>query len=375
MKLARLAAVAGSIVLATALAACGSSEKTVDQNAGATTPAAGSLVGVTMPTKSSERWIHDGDNIKSALEKLGYSVDLQYAENDIPTQVNQIENQISKGAKLLVIASIDGTALTTQLQEAADDKIPVISYDRLIRNSPNVDYYATFDNFTVGVDQANSLLTGLGLKNADGTDGTATGPFNIELFAGSPDDNNATFFFNGAMSVLKPYIDKGTLVVKSGQTDFTTVAILRWDPATAQRRMEDLLTSTYTGAKVQGVLSPYDGLSIGILSALKSNGYGTAGQPYPIVTGQDAEVASVKSIIAGEQYSTVYKDTRQLADVTVKMADAVLKGSKPEVNNTTDYNNGNKVVPSYLLQPVVVDKNNYQKVLVDSGYYSADQLR
>ncbi|WP_433281842.1 multiple monosaccharide ABC transporter substrate-binding protein [Pseudonocardia xinjiangensis] len=375
MKLARLAAVAGSIVLATALAACGSSEKTVDQNAGAATPAAGSLVGVTMPTKSSERWIHDGDNIKSALEKLGYSVDLQYAENDIPTQVNQIENQISKGAKLLVVASIDGTALTTQLQEAADNKIPVISYDRLIRNSPNVDYYATFDNFTVGVDQANSLLTGLGLKNADGTDGTATGPFNIELFAGSPDDNNATFFFNGAMSVLKPYIDKGTLVVKSGQTDFTTVAILRWDPATAQRRMEDLLTSTYSGAKVQGVLSPYDGLSIGILSALKSNGYGTAGQPYPIVTGQDAEVASVKSIIAGEQYSTVYKDTRQLADVTVKMADAVLKGAKPEVNNTTDYDNGNKVVPSFLLQPVVVDKNNYQKVLVDSGYYTADQLR
>jgi putative multiple sugar transport system substrate-binding protein len=375
MKLARLATMAGSIVLATALAACGSSEKTVDQDAGATTPAAGSLVGVTMPTKSSERWIHDGDNIKGALEKLGYSVDLQYAENDIPTQVNQIENQISKGAKLLVVASIDGTALTTQLQEAADNKIPVISYDRLIRNSPNVDYYATFDNFTVGVDQANSLLTGLGLKNADGSDGTAAGPFNIELFAGSPDDNNATFFFNGAMSVLKPYIDKGTLVVKSGQTDFNTVAILRWDPATAQRRMEDLLTSTYTGAKVQGVLSPYDGLSIGILSALKSNGYGTAGQPYPIVTGQDAEVASVKSIIAGEQYSTVYKDTRQLADVTVKMADAVLKGSKPEVNNTTDYNNGNKVVPSYLLQPVVVDKNNYQKVLVDSGYYSADQLR
>ncbi|GAA1314235.1 multiple monosaccharide ABC transporter substrate-binding protein [Pseudonocardia xinjiangensis] len=375
MKLARLAAVAGSIVLATALAACGSSEKTVDQNAGAATPAAGSLVGVTMPTKSSERWIHDGDNIKSALEKLGYSVDLQYAENDIPTQVNQIENQISKGAKLLVVASIDGTALTTQLQEAADNKIPVISYDRLIRNSPNVDYYATFDNFTVGVDQANSLLTGLGLKNADGTDGTATGQFNIELFAGSPDDNNATFFFNGAMSVLKPYIDKGTLVVKSGQTDFTTVAILRWDPATAQRRMEDLLTSTYSGAKVQGVLSPYDGLSIGILSALKSNGYGTAGQPYPIVTGQDAEVASVKSIIAGEQYSTVYKDTRQLADVTVKMADAVLKGAKPEVNNTTDYDNGNKVVPSFLLQPVVVDKNNYQKVLVDSGYYTADQLR
>jgi putative multiple sugar transport system substrate-binding protein len=358
------------------LAACGSAQKTADQApAAGSGSAAGGLVGVTMPTKSSERWIHDGDNIKAALEKLGYTVDLQYAENDIPTQVNQIENQITRGAKLLVIAPIDGTAITTQLQSAKDNNIPVISYDRLIRNSPNVDYYATFDNFKVGVEQATSLLVGLGIKKEDGSDGGAKGPFNIELFAGSPDDNNATFFFNGAMSVLKPLLDNGTLVVKSGQTDFKTVAILRWDPATAQRRMEDILTSTYGGgAKVSGVLSPYDGLSIGILSALKSNGYGTAGQPYPTVTGQDAEVASVKSIIAGEQFSTVYKDTRQLADTTVTMADAVLKGQKPEVNNTTDYDNGKKVVPSFLLQPVVVYKDNYQKVLVDSGYYTAAQL-
>ncbi|WP_326559111.1 multiple monosaccharide ABC transporter substrate-binding protein [Micromonospora sp. NBC_01796] len=375
MRFVRLASVAGAITLAAALTACGSSTKTVDQGAEGGNNA-GALIGVTMPTRSSERWIHDGDNVKSALEKLGYKVDLQYAENDIPTQVNQIENQITKGAKLLIVASIDGTALTTQLQEAGDKKIPVISYDRLIRNSPNVDYYATFDNFKVGVEQATSLLVGLGLKKADGTDGEAKGPFNIELFAGSPDDNNATFFFNGAMSVLQPYLDKGTLVVKSGQKDFKTVAILRWDPATAQKRMEDLLSKTYSGGtKVNGVLSPYDGLSIGILSALKSNGYGTAGQPYPPVTGQDAELASVKSIIAGEQYSTIYKDTRQLADVTVKMADAVLKGDKPEVNNTTDYDNGNKVVPSFLLEPVVVDKSNYQKAVVDSGFYTADQLK
>jgi putative multiple sugar transport system substrate-binding protein len=373
MKFLRLATAA---TLALALAACGSAQKTADQApAAGSASAAGGLVGVTMPTKSSERWIHDGDNIKAALEKLGYTVDLQYAENDIPTQVNQIENQITRGAKLLVVASIDGTAITTQLQEAKDRNIPVIAYDRLIRNSPNVDYYATFDNFKVGVEQATSLLVGLGVKKEDGSDGGAKGPFNVELFAGSPDDNNATFFFNGALSVLKPLLDNGTLVVKSGQTDFKTVAILRWDPATAQRRMEDILTSTYGGgAKVNGVLSPYDGLSIGILSALKSSGYGTAGQPYPTVTGQDAEVASVKSIIAGEQFSTVYKDTRQLADTTVTMADAVLKGQKPEVNNTTDYDNGNKVVPSFLLQPVIVYKDNYQKVLVDSGYYTAAQL-
>ncbi|MCS7480266.1 multiple monosaccharide ABC transporter substrate-binding protein [Umezawaea endophytica] len=375
MKFTRFAAMGGALALTAALSACGSSTKTVDQQAEAGS-GAGALVGVTMPTKASERWIHDGDNIKAALEKQGYQVDLQYAENDIPTQANQIENQITKNAKVLIVASIDGKALTTQIQQAADKKIPVISYDRLILNSPSVDYYATFDNFKVGVEQATSLLTGLGLKKADGSDGDAKGPFNIELFAGSPDDNNATFFFNGAMSILQPYLDKGTLVVKSGQKDFATVAILRWDPATAQRRMEDVLTSSYGGgALVQGVLSPYDGLSIGILSALKSNGYGTGTQPYPIVTGQDAEVASVKSIVASEQYSTIYKDTRQLADVAVKMADAVLKGNKPETNNTTDYNNGKKVVPTFTLPVVTVDKANYQKVLIDSGYYTADQIK
>ncbi len=377
MKIRKMAVMATGLALALSAAACGSSTKTADKNASASAGnTKGALIGVTMPTKSSERWIHDGDNLKSSLEKLGYKVDLQYAENDIPTQVNQIENQITKGAKLLIIASIDGTALTTQLQEAADKHIPVIAYDRLIRKSPNVDYYATFDNYKVGVEQATSLLVGLGIKKEDGTDGTAKGPFNIEVFAGSPDDNNATFFFNGAMATLKPYIDNKTLVIKSGETDFKTVAILRWDPATAQKRMEDLITKTYSGgAKVQGVLSPYDGLSIGILSALKSAGYGTSGQPYPKVTGQDAELASVKSILKGEQFATIYKDTRQLAAVTVKMSDAVLKGGKPEVNNTTDYNNGVKVVPSYLLNPVTVYKDNVQKELVDTGYYTAAQLQ
>jgi putative multiple sugar transport system substrate-binding protein len=374
MRFSRMGAVASAVVLTAALAACGSSQKTADK-AGSAGDTKGALIGVTMPTKSSERWISDGDNLKKQLEALGYQVDLQYAENDIPTQTQQLDNQITKHAKLLIIASIDGTAITTQLENAKANKIPVIAYDRLIRDSPNVDYYATFDNFKVGVQQATSLLTGLKVLNADGSKGTAKGPLNVELFAGSPDDNNATFFFNGAMSVLKPYIDSKTITVKSGQTDFKTVAILRWDPATAQKRMEDLLTSTYKGgAKVDGVLSPYDGLSIGILSALKSNGYGTAAQPYPVVTGQDAELASVKSIIGGEQYSTIYKDTRQLAKTTVQMADAVLKGQTPQTNNTTDYNNGIKVVPSMLLQSVIVDKTNYKKELVDTGYYTEAQL-
>ncbi len=375
MKFRWFATTASAFMLAGSLAACGSSTKTADQTGTAAGDNAGALIGVTMPTKSSERWIADGNNLKQQLEGMGYKVDLQYAENDIPTQVNQLENQITKGAKLLIIASIDGTAITTQLQTAKDNKIPVIAYDRLIRNSPNVDYYATFDNFKVGVQQATSLLVGLKLLKQDGSPGDAKGPFNIELFAGSPDDNNATFFFNGAMSILKPLIDKGTLIVKSGQTDFKTVAILRWDPATAQKRMEDLLTSTYQGGtKVDGVLSPYDGLSIGILSALKSNGYGTGGQPYPVVTGQDAELASVKSIIAGEQYATIYKDTRELAKVTVAMSDAVLKGNKPQVNNEKDYDNGVKVVPSYLLDPVIVYKDNYEKTLIDTGYYKKSQL-
>ncbi|MDL4817048.1 multiple monosaccharide ABC transporter substrate-binding protein [Actinomadura opuntiae] len=374
MRFRRITAVLSSLVLATAMTACGSSEKSVDKKPKAG-DAKGALIGVTMPTKSSERWIRDGNTLKADLEKLGYKVDLQYAENDIPTQVSQIENQITKGAKLLVVASIDGTALTSQLEEAHQNHIPVISYDRLIMRSPDVDYYVTFDNYKVGVEQATSLLTGLKVKNADGSEGKAKGPFNIELFAGSPDDNNAPFFYNGAMSVLKPYIDKGTLVVKSGQTDFKTMAILRWDPATAQKRMEDILTKTYRGgAKVDGVLSPYDGLSIGILSALKSNGYGTGSQPYPVVTGQDAERASVKSILAGEQYSTIFKDVRKLADEAAKMSDAILKGGKPQVNNTTDYNNTKKVVPTQMLQPVIVNKSNVQSELVQSGYYTQAQL-
>ena len=333
-------------------------------------------VGVAMPTKSSDRWIMDGNNVQKQLETLGYKVSLQYAEDDIPTQVNQIDNMITQGANLLIIASIDGTALTTQLEAAKADKIPVIAYDRLILNSPNVDYYASFDNFKVGVAQGTSLLTGMGLLDASGKAADKAGPLNIELFAGSPDDNNAPFFFKGAMSVVQPLIDKGTLVVKSKQTKFETIATLRWDPATAQARMENLLTSTYSsGDKIAGVLSPNDQLAYGILSALKGAGYGTGGQPYPIVTGQDAEIGAVKSIIAGEQYSTIFKDTRELAKVTVAMADAQLKGKKVKVNDTKTYDNGKKVVPSYLLGIEIVTKENYKKVLVDSGYYTAADLK
>lgn len=326
------------------------------------------LVGVAMPTKSSQRWIQDGDNMKKQLEAKGYTVDLQYGEDNIDNQVAQIENMISKGAKVLVVASIDGSALTDVLKKAADADVKVIAYDRLIRNSENVSYYATFDNYKVGVQQATSLVKGL---EAD----TKPGPFNIELFGGSPDDNNAFFFYDGAMSVLQPLIDKGVLVVKSGQTGMNKVSTLRWDAATAQSRMENILSANYTTEKVDGVLSPYDGISIGILSALKSVGYGKGDKEMPIVTGQDAEVASVKSIIAGEQYSTIFKDTRTLAEKAVKMVDAVLSGSEPEVNDTKTYDNGKKVVPSYLCEPVPVDKSNYKQTLIDSGYYKEADLK
>ncbi|MBB2673464.1 UNVERIFIED_ORG: putative multiple sugar transport system substrate-binding protein [Rhizobium esperanzae] len=326
------------------------------------------LVGIAMPTKSSARWIDDGNNIVKQLEAAGYKTDLQYADDDIPNQLSQIENMVTKGAKVLVIASIDGTTLSDVLQKAHDAGIKVIAYDRLIRDSANVDYYATFDNFQVGVLQATSIVDALGLKDGKG-------PFNIELFGGSPDDNNAFFFYDGAMSVLQPYIDSGKLVVKSGQTGMDKVGTLRWDAATAQARMDNLLSANYTDAKVDAVLSPYDGLSIGIISSLKGVGYGSADQPLPIVSGQDAEIPSVKSIIAGEQHSTVFKDTRELAKVTVAMVDAVMSGKEPEVNDTKTYDNGVKVVPSYLLKPVSVDKTNYKQVLIDSGYYTEDKLK
>ncbi|EKE74245.1 multiple monosaccharide ABC transporter substrate-binding protein [Celeribacter baekdonensis] len=326
------------------------------------------LVGIAMPTKSSARWIADGDNMVKELEAAGYTADLQYAEDDIPNQLAQIENMITKGVDVLVIAAIDGTTLSNALENAAAAGVKVIAYDRLIRDSGDLDYYATFDNFKVGVQQATSIVEGLKARFGDG-------PYNVELFGGSPDDNNAYFFYNGAMSILQPLIDDGTVVVQSGQMGMDKVGTLRWDGAVAQARMDNILSANYTDKEVHGVLSPYDGLSIGILSSLKGVGYGSGDLKMPIVSGQDAEVPSVKSILAGEQYSTVFKDTRELAKVTVGMVNAVLGGSEPEINDTTTYDNGVKVIPSYLLEPVAVDASNWEEVLIGSGYYSMDQIK
>lgn len=365
---ATLAAIATAASLAVTLSACGqNSEGGSEEKAGS---AKGGTIGISMPTKSSERWIADGNNVVKDLQSKGYKTKLVYGEDDPDQQVSQIENMITQGVKALIVAAIDNKSMNNVLQQAADAKIPVISYDRLILGTKNVDYYASFDNEKVGELQGSYIVDKLGLK-----DGSKKGPFNIELFAGSNDDNNTRYFFQGAMNVLQPYIDKKQLVVKSGQTKLTQVTTLRWDGATAQRRMDDILTKSYTSGKVDAVLSPYDGISIGIISALKSDGYGTKAKPLPVVTGQDAEVASVKSIIADQQAMTVYKDTRELAKVASTMVDDALNGKKPEVNDTKTYDNGAKVVPAYLLTPVAVDKTNYQKTVVDSGYIKESDLK
>ena len=325
-------------------------------------------IGIAMPTKTSPRWIADGNNMVEVFKQKGFRTDLQYADDDIPNQLAQLENMVTKGVKVLIIASIDGSTLSGVLQKAADKGIKVVAYDRLIRGTKNVDYYTTFDNFQVGVLQANDIVDKLGLKQGKG-------PFNIELFAGSPDDNNAGFFYEGAMSVLKPYLDSGKLVVRSKQMGAMKVGILRWDGAAAQARMDNLMSAFYGKDKLHAVLAPADVLSIGIISSLKSVGYGTPQQPMPVITGQDADIPSVKAILRGDQASTVFKDTRDLARVTANLVEAVLSGKQPEINDTKTYNNGVKVVPSYLLKPVAVDKSNWKKVLIDSGYYKEAQVK
>ncbi|WP_026928954.1 multiple monosaccharide ABC transporter substrate-binding protein [Glycomyces tenuis] len=316
-------------------------------------------VGIAMPTKTSERWILDGDNLKASFEEEGYEVTLQYANDEVDTQVSQIETMVSQGQDLLVIAAINNEALNGVLAQAKEQDITVIAYDRLILGTEDVDYYATFDNHQVGVLQGGYIVTALDLENA-------AGPFNIELFAGSLDDNNTKYFFGGAMEQLQPYIDEGKLVIVSGQTDMEQVATERWDGATAQARMDDILSTHYGSAQVHAVLSPYDGISRGVIASLEGAGYTL--EDLPVVTGQDAEAESIQYIVDGRQTSTVFKDTRELAATTVDIAVAVANGDEPEVNDTETYDNGVKVVPSMLLEPVSVDIENYQEVVIDSGY-------
>lgn len=326
------------------------------------------LVGVAMPTKSLQRWNQDGANMKSMLEAAGYSVVLEYADNQVEQQVTQVENMVTKGCKVIVIASIDGTALKGVLETAAKEGIKIIAYDRLIRDSGNVDYYATFDNYLVGKIQGEYIVKAMGLD-------TGKGPFNMEAFGGSPDDNNAFFFNKGAMDVLQPYIDKGQLVVNSGQLAMEQIAIQGWKSEGAQARMDNLLTAYYADKKVDLVLSPNDSLAQGIVASLKAAGYGSADKPFPVLTGQDCDITNVKMLIAGEQSMSIFKDTRTLADQVVKMVSAIMAGSEVPVNDTKTYDNGVKVVPSFLCEPVFADKANYKALLVDTGYYTEDQLK
>jgi len=379
MSTRKFVAAAAGLTLALSLAACGGSG--AGDKTGTTTAAtaeAGGLIGVAMPTQTSERWIADGEAVKAGLEDLGYTVDLQYGNDDIPTQTQQVDQMITNGAKALIIAAIDGTALTSQLEAAAAAGIKVIAYDRLIRDSANVDFYVTFDNYEVGVQQATSLLVGLGLLKEDGSKGEATGPFNIELFAGSLDDNNAHLFWQGAIDTLQPYFDDGTLVVPSGQMDINQTNILRWLQETAQARMENLLTASYSdGTPLAGVLSPYDGISRGIITALQNSPSipgDTIETGLPVVTGQDAEIASVKLIVDGVQFASIFKDTRKLADQAVTVTKAFLEGNTPEANDTTTYDNGVEVVPSFLLPIDIVYSDTVQSLLVDSGYWTADEV-
>ncbi len=331
---------------------------------------AGELIGVSMPTQSLQRWNQDGSNMKAQLEAAGYAVDLQYAgDNDIPTQVNQVENMISNGCKVLVIAAIDGSSLTRALEGAKAAGIKVVSYDRLIMNSDSISYYATFDNFKVGTTQGNFIKDQLKLD-------TAAGPFHMELFTGDPGDNNVNFFFGGAMSILKPFIDSGKIVIPSGQVSQNQVATVNWSTEESQKRMENLVSAIGYGpndTRLDAVLSSNDSVANGITNALIAAGYNASN--FPILTGQDCDRPSVKNILAGTQTMSIFKDTRTLANQVVKMVDAIMKGTQVEVNDTKTYNNGTGIIPSYLCDPVICTKDNYRALLLDSGYYKEADLQ
>ena len=369
MKKRLLAVLMSTALVATMLVGCGgtSGEVADDSSSETTTTAEGSAtVGVAMPTKDLQRWNQDGENMKSQLESAGYTVDLQYANNDVATQVTQIETMISSGVDMLVIAAIDGESLGTPLASAKEANIPVIAYDRLIMNSDAISYYATFDNYAVGQKQGEYIEEALGLKDA----GDAT--YNLEIFTGDPGDNNANFFYGGAMDVLQKYIDAGTLVVPSGQTEFAAVATQEWSTEKAQARMDTLLSSHYaSGLTLDAVLCSNDSTALGVTNAIEA---GYTGE-YPIITGQDCDIANVKNLLADKQAMDIFKDTRTLAEQVVKMVDAVLSGGEAQVNDEETYDNGTGIIPTFLCEPVVTTKDNYKEILIDSGYYQESELQ
>lgn len=337
--------------------------------AGMTAMAEGETVGILMPTQSSERWINDGANMKAQLEEKGYTVELQYAEDDTAQQVSQLENYVSKGVDCLVIAAIDSGVLVNAEAQAKEAGIPIIAYDRLLMDTDAVSYYATFDNKGVGTVIANYIKEAKDLDAAR----EAGESYTIEFFMGSPDDNNALFLYNGIMEVLQEYLDDGTLVCKSGRTSFEDTCILRWSQETAQANCENILTANYADEDLDIACTAFDGFAYGVKAAFLGAGYTT--ENWPLITGQDAEVMAAKNIIDGTQTMSIYKDTRLLAEKAVSMVDAVLQGSEPEINDTEQYDNGTLVVPTYMCTPVAVDQSNYQEILIDGGYYTEEQLQ
>ncbi|MHC6219910.1 substrate-binding domain-containing protein [Arthrobacter sp. MMS24-S77] len=352
-KAGKAAAVAA--IAALALTACGRTDSGTSggSSSGGEAFPKGSSIGVALPQKTSENWVLAEKLFNDGLTSAGFKPDVQFANGGVSEQQNQISAMVTKGDKVIIVGAIDGAQLGTQLKQAKDAGATVIAYDRLLLNTANVDYYVAYDNFKVGVLQGQALLDGLKTKKA-------SGPYNIELFAGSPDDANAKVFFDGAMSILQPKIDDGTLKVVSGQKSFEQAVTQGWKAENAQKRMDTLLAGTYTSASLDGVLSPNDTLARAVLTSVKA-----AGKPLPIVTGQDSEVESVKSILAGEQYSTINKDTRKLVEHAITMAKDLQAGKQLEINDTKSYNNGVKTVPAYLLPPVIVTKDNVKTAYVD----------
>ena len=329
------------------------------------TAALAEKVGVSMPTKDLQRWNQDGANMQEKLEAAGYEVDLQFASNDVKTQLDQVENMIAEGANVLVISAIEGSSLGSALDLAKEKGVTVIAYDRLLMESDAVSYYATFDNYMVGTVQGTYVKEQLDLENAEG-------PFNLEITAGDPGDNNARYFYQGAIDVLQEYIDSGKLNVVSGQTAFDDVATPTWATEVAQSRAENILSSYYAdGTNVDAWLCSNDSTAQGVVAALDANYNGK----WPIVTGQDCDIVSVKNMIAGKQSMSVFKDTRTLAEQVVKMVGQILAGEEVDVNDTETYNNNVITVPSFLCEPVFADINNYKELLIDSGYYTEDQLQ
>ncbi len=310
---------------------------------------ADATIGVALPWLGTQNWAEGNDMFKAELEAAGFTAIVQHADNKVPQQQQQIESMIQNGAKVIVVAPIDGSQLGAVVEEAAASGIKIIAYDRLLENTTGIDCVVQYGSVKIGERQGTALLEGLAKLKGEG-------PYNIELFGGGPADPNAPNFFKGAMEVLQPKIDDGTLVVVSGQMDFTQAATLDWDNAKAQARMDSLLSGFYSDKEIHGVLSPNDGIARAIITSCEQ-----AGQPIPAISGLDAENQSIEWIWQGRQYSTVDKPTAGLVAKTMEIIKLMQAGADLPAPDTT-VNNGAKDVGIYELEPVIVTKDNALEV-------------